>query len=184
MNSRRNVEELAQDLLGKLPHELAPEEHKVLQSIHNRVTVSEDASDMADERMTFGQRLSDNVAAVGGSWGFIIAFGVVLFGWMILNSTMLSRIGEAFDPYPFIFLNLMLSTLAAIQAPIIMMSQNRAAAKDRIAASHDYEVNLRAELDIIRLHQKMDELRDEKLAAIATDIVAIRAALAEAKFSC
>jgi uncharacterized membrane protein len=90
--------------------------------------------------------------------GFIIAFGIVLFGWMILNSQILGRFGFSFDPYPFIFLNLMLSTLAAIQAPIIMMSQNRQADKDRAAASHDYEVNLRAEIEILRLHKKVDHL--------------------------
>jgi uncharacterized membrane protein len=100
------------------------------------------------------------VAAVGGSWGFIIAFGVVLVGWMGLNLALMSR---AFDPYPFIFLNLMLSTLAAIQAPVIMMSQNRQAAKDREAAEHDYLVNLRAELEIMRLHDKLDAVRDQQL---------------------
>jgi len=100
------------------------------------------------------------VAAVGGSWGFIIAFGVVLVGWMGLNLALMSR---AFDPYPFIFLNLMLSTLAAIQAPVIMMSQNRQAAKDRVAAEHDYLVNLRAELEIMRLHDKLDAVRDQQL---------------------
>jgi uncharacterized membrane protein len=100
------------------------------------------------------------VAAVGGSWGFIIAFGVVLAGWMGLNLALATR---AFDPYPFIFLNLMLSTLAAIQAPVIMMSQNRQAAKDREGAEHDYLVNLRAELEIMRLHDKLDAVRDQQL---------------------
>ena len=117
-----------------------------------------------------GDRLADRVAAVGGSWSFIIGFTVVLFGWMMLNSDVLSRFGWAFDPFPYIFLNLMLSTLAAIQAPVIMMSQNRQAAKDRLAASLDYETNLRAELDILRLHQKLDSLVIDRLAALEAKI--------------
>jgi uncharacterized membrane protein len=103
--------------------------------------------------------MADRVAAVGGSWGFIIAFAVVLLSWMIINSDLLTVMGlKPFDGYPFIFLNLMLSMLAAIQAPIIMMSQNRQAAKDRIAARHDYEVNLRTQLEILRLSRKVDRL--------------------------
>ena len=130
----------------------------MLERIHKRETISQDIGVVHEDDSTFGERLSDHVAAVGGSWGFIIAFGVVLFGWMILNSQVLGRFGFSFDPYPFIFLNLMLSTLAAIQAPIIMMSQNRQANKDRLAASHDYEVNLRAELEILRLHEKVNHI--------------------------
>src|SRR4029077_14582088 len=100
----------------------------------------------------------DQVAAVGGSWGFIIAFALILTAWMGWNQA--TKGGHlAFDPYPFIFLNLMLSMLAAIQAPVIMMSQNRAAARDREAAERDYTVNLRAELEIMHLHDKIDELR-------------------------
>ena len=114
-----------------------------------------DASDVADERSTLGERLADRVAEVGGSWGFIIVFSAVLLGWMLLNSDVLARFGMAFDPYPYIFLNLMLSTLA-VQAPVIMMSQNRQATKDRLTAALDYETNLRAELEILRLHRKMD----------------------------
>ena len=112
----------------------------------------------SDAQASRGDRLADRVASVGGSWGFIIAFGLVLLGWMLLNSQVLQHFGMAFDPYPFIFLNLMLSTLAAIQAPIIMMSQNRQAAKDRLTASVDYEINLRAELEIMRLQHKIDTL--------------------------
>jgi uncharacterized membrane protein len=108
----------------------------------------------------FWERLADKVAAVGGSWGFIFSFGAVLFGWMALNLALTTR---AFDPYPFIFLNLMLSMLAAIQAPVIMMSQNRQSSKDRSAAEHDYTVNLRAELEIMRLHDKIDDLRAQEM---------------------
>jgi uncharacterized membrane protein len=158
MTSPRTIDDLALELLGKTSDALSEAERRVLERIHRRETISQDVGVVHDENSTFGERLSDHVAAVGGSWGFIIAFGVVLFGWMILNSQILGRMGAVFDPYPFIFLNLLLSTLAAIQAPIIMMSQNRQAAKDRAAASHDYEVNLRAELEILRLHEKVNHL--------------------------
>ena len=115
---------------------------------------------------TRGARLADRVAAIGGSWGFIIAFGVVLVGWMLINSSLPRALGLRFDPYPFIFLNLILSMLAAIQAPIIMMSQNRQAAKDRIAARIDFETNLRAELDIERLHYKLDAILAQRIDLI------------------
>ena len=156
--TRRTVEEMARDLLGKSLAQLDTQERRVLERIRHRKVVERDSAEIADARMSLGDRVADRVAAVGGSWGFIIGFGVVLFGWMFLNSGVLGRLGFTFDPYPFIFLNLMLSTLAAVQAPIIMMSQNRQSAKDRISSEHDYEVNLRAELDIIRLHEKMDYL--------------------------
>lgn len=161
MTAMRSVDDLALELLGKSSDALSLAERRVLERIHKRETISQDMGVIHEEHATFGERLSDHVAAVGGSWGFIIAFGVVLFGWMILNSQILGRMGMAFDPYPFIFLNLMLSTLAAIQAPIIMMSQNRQADKDRRAASHDYEVNLRAELEILRLHEKVNHLIEQ-----------------------
>jgi uncharacterized membrane protein len=102
------------------------------------------------------------VAAIGGSWAFIIAFGMILAFWMGWNELTKGH-PLAFDPYPFIFLNLMLSMLAAIQAPVIMMSQNRAAARDRQAAEHDYTVNLRAELEIMHLHDKVDAIRDKQM---------------------
>ena len=148
--------DLSQRLLGKAPHALDDEQRRVLAQIDSGTVGARDAADEADARASFGDRLADRVAAVGGSWGFIIAFTLILFGWMLLNTDVLAHFGLAFDPYPYIFLNLMLSTLAAVQAPIIMMSQNRSSAKDRLAASLDYETNLRAELDILRLHQKLD----------------------------
>lgn len=160
MTTARSVDDLALDLLGKSIDALSASERRVLQRIHKREITSRDLGVVHEEEATFGERLSDHVAAIGGSWGFILSFGMVLLGWMILNSSILSPLGKAFDPYPFIFLNLLLSTLAAIQAPIIMMSQNRQADKDRAAASHDYEVNLRAELEILRLHEKVNQLLD------------------------
>jgi uncharacterized membrane protein len=158
MRKRPPLPELARRYLSKEPHALDPEERNVLQSFEARRPISRDATDIEEAEASFGDRLADRVAAVGGSWGFIIAFMAVLFGWMLLNSGILTHWGHPFDAYPYIFLNLMLSMLAAIQAPIIMMSQNRASDRDRIAASHDYEVNLRAELEIMRLHEKIDLL--------------------------
>ena len=160
MTTPRTVDDLAMELLGKSSDALSAAERRVLERIHKRET-TQDIGVVHEESATFGERLSDHVAAVGGSWGFIIAFTIVLFGWMILNSQILNRMGMAFDPYPFIFLNLLLSTLAAVQAPIIMMSQNRQADKDRTAAAHDYEVNLRAELEILRLHEKVNHLIEQ-----------------------
>ena len=130
-----------------------------------RIGGGRDAHTLFDERLTFGQKLADRVAAVGGSWGFIVGFGVFLGLWAILNTVVLAA--HAFDPFPFIFLNLMLSMLAALQAPVIMMSQNRQAAKDRFEARLDYETNQRAEAQIEALHDKIDALREEvaRLAA-------------------
>ena len=153
------------------PH--GEEEAHVLSAIERGTPVSRDAADESDLRSTVGDRLADRVAAVGGSWGFIIAFTAVLLGWMLLNSGILTYFGRAFDPYPYIFLNLLLSTVAAIQAPIIMMSQNRQSAKDRLAASLDYETNLRAELDILRVHHKIDHLVLARLDAIEAKIDAL-----------
>jgi len=173
MATSSSLDDLSHRLLGKPPGELNDEQRRVLAGIEAGTTVSRDAADLADERATFGERLSDRVAAVGGSWGFIIAFTAVLLGWMILNSDILTHFNAAFDPYPYIFLNLLLSTVAAIQAPIIMMSQNRQSAKDRLAASLDYETNLRAELDILRVHHKIDHLVLARLDAIEGKIDAL-----------
>lgn len=171
--ARLRPRDIAQHILGKKDAELDAEERRVLSKIEAGAIVTRDAGDVADAKSSFGDRLADRVAAVGGSWGFIIAFSLVLLGWMLLNSDVLARFGLAFDPYPYIFLNLMLSTLAAIQAPVIMMSQNRQAAKDRVAASLDYETNLRAEIDILRLHHKLDEHVIDRLAALEAKIDAL-----------
>jgi uncharacterized membrane protein len=154
-------EELAEELLGRRFDELEAEEQNVLRRISAGTLIDLDADEEAAVHASYGDKLADRVAAVGGSWGFIIAFGVVLFGWMLVNSSLLKALGlHPFDAYPFIFLNLMLSMLAAIQAPVIMMSQNRQSARDRIAARHDYEVNLRTQLEIIRLQRRFDRLLD------------------------
>ncbi|SIQ70672.1 Uncharacterized membrane protein [Rhizobium sp. RU35A] len=124
-----------------------------------RTTARRDPNEIFAERLTFGDRLADRIAVVGGSWSFIIGFTVFLVAWAILNTVVLAA--NAFDPFPFIFLNLMLSMLAALQAPIIMMSQNRQAAKDRLAARLDYETNLRSEAEIANLHAKVDALTSD-----------------------
>jgi len=136
--------------------------HRLMERRH----VTRNTNKEFDDQLTFGQRLADNVAKFGGSWTFIIIFGSVLLTWIILNTFILAKQNKAFDPYPYILLNLFLSMLAAIQAPIIMMSQNRQAAKDRLDAGHDYEVNLKAEMEIETLHQKLDELREQKWAEL------------------
>jgi uncharacterized membrane protein len=131
----------------------------VEQSIAERRTISRSLPEIDDD-MTFGQRAADAVARFGGSWAFIGLFAVVLASWVGLNSWFLLRDGhKPFDPFPYILLNLVLSMLAAIQAPVILMSQNRQGEKDRMTALHDYEVNLKAELEIMALHQKMDEFK-------------------------
>lgn len=160
-NPDRTPEQLAVDLLGRIFEELDAEEQHVLTRISSGIVTGPDASELAATHATFGERMADRVAAWGGSWAFIFAFGFVLFAWMLINSELLVSFGlPAFDKYPYIFLNLMLSMLAAIQAPVILMSQNRQAQKDRIAARHDYEVNLRAQLEIIRLHRRLDRIVD------------------------
>jgi len=121
-----------------------------------RTRVSRNPNVEEEDRLTFGQRLADKVASFGGSWTFIISFGVVMLIWVILNSTALLL--KHFDPYPYILLNLFLSMIASVQAPLIMMSQNRQASKDRLKSDLDYEVNLKAELEVAHLHRKVDNI--------------------------
>lgn len=141
---------------------LSKREKTVFRHFAERLRISRNTNKEFDATLTFGQRLADRVASFGGSWPFIIIFGSILLLWIILNSIILARRGDTFDPYPYILLNLVLSMLAALQAPIIMMSQNRQAAKDRLDAAHDYEVNLKAELEILSLHEKLDALREQQ----------------------
>src|SRR6266513_2470928 len=114
-------------------------------------------NDMVDQRMTVGERVADLVARFGGSWTFIICFGVFLLLWAAVNSALI--LARPPDPYPYIFLNLILSCIAALQAPVIMMSQNRLAAKDRLQADQDFQINIKAEFAVQQLHRKLDELR-------------------------
>jgi uncharacterized membrane protein len=135
--------------------QLGEHERTVITRLLQRKTSVPNTNAVFDSSLTFGQRLADRVAAFGGSWTFILLFFAILLVWIFLNTTA----ARTFDVYPFILLNLVLSMLAALQAPVIMMSQNRQAAKDRLDAQHDYEVNMKAELEIMALHTKMDELR-------------------------
>lgn len=157
-----DVHKLAEQLLHKDFNLLSPSEQEVINRIAKGLHVSRDALKEHQETLTRGQRLADRVASFGGSWPFIILFMAVLVAWIIMNSLILVRWNQTFDPYPYILLNLVLSMLAAIQAPVIMMSQNRQAEKDRIDAAHDYKVNLKAELEIMSLHHKLDALREEQ----------------------
>lgn len=129
---------------------------EVLRTLREQEALAVDLNEQFDRQLTYGDLLADKVAAFGGSWRFIIGFGAVLIAWITVNSVALLR--QPFDPYPYILLNLVLSCLAAIQAPVIMMSQNRQEAKDRLRAQHDYQVNLKAELEIRQLHWKLDQL--------------------------
>ncbi|CAM5182285.1 putative membrane protein OS=Bosea thiooxidans OX=53254 GN=SAMN05660750_02781 PE=4 SV=1 [Bosea thiooxidans] len=148
----RYVEEILREEHG----EYSDLDREVAESIARQETIAENVEDDFEERRTLGERFSDNLASFGGSWAFLISFGVVLVVWMAINAA----IGQAgaFDPYPFILLNLVLSCLAAVQAPIIMMSQKRQETKDRLRSLNDYQVNLKAELEIRHLHEKMDHL--------------------------
>ena len=149
------------DLQGLL-RALGERERGILAHMLRRTRVTRDPNVVFDERLTFGERLADRVASFGGSWTFIVLFLAAMGVWMLRNVEATAP----FDPYPFILLNLVLSCLAALQAPIIMMSQNRQAAKDRLDAQHDYEVNLKAEMEIMALHLKLDELREQQWATL------------------
>lgn len=136
--------------------ELNELEKEVISSIDSNELLSENIEEDGEDVLTFGQQVADKVAVFGGSWTFIITFFTILISWILINALFLSS--KPFDPYPFILLNLILSCLAAIQAPIIMMSQNRQGQKDRMRSEHDYKINLKAELEIRLLHEKIDHL--------------------------
>lgn len=165
----KTVEELASRWLPG--RQLNDAEHRVLQSAVTRRPVAKDMNRHISDSMGFGGRLADSIARIGGSWSFILSFLAFLLVWTLANTWLLTR--DAFDPYPFIFLNLVLSMLAAIQAPVIMMSQNRQTERDRLDAAHDYEVNLKAEIEIMALHEKMDALRHTELVGMHSEVRAI-----------
>ena len=165
------VQLLAQRLLNMGFEEMTAHERRVIERVAQRVAVSRNINIEHDKSYTFGEWLADKVASFGGSWTFLILFSAVIIGWVVLNSVMLAG---GFDPYPYILLNLFLSMLASVQAPIIMMSQNRLAAKDRLTAAHDYEVNLKAEIEIMALHEKLDEIRAKDLAEVLKHVVKVK----------
>lgn len=148
--------EYVEDILEEEKGELSRLDLEVVQSLKEQETVTQNLNLAFEKDLTLGQLVADRVASFGGSWTFIIVFFVVLILWMVVNSLFL--LSRPFDPYPYILLNLVLSCLAAIQAPIIMMSQNRLEARDRLRSEQDYQVNLKAELEIRHLHEKLDVL--------------------------
>jgi uncharacterized membrane protein/uncharacterized membrane protein YeaQ/YmgE (transglycosylase-associated protein family) len=154
--------------------ELGDLERRILSSLLNRQLSARDPAKVIAATATFGERVADRVALFGGSWTFIGLFFVMMIGWMALNQEM----GRPFDPYPYILLNLVLSCLAALQAPVIMMSQNRQAAHDRMDAKGDYEVNVRAEMEVMALHAKLDALREQEWLQLLRAVDEQRLALA------
>ncbi len=148
--------EYVKNLLEEEKGDLTKLEIEVLERIARFETLSKDIDLEAEDELSMGQKLADKVAEFGGSWTFIISFAGFIFIWILINIVFLAA--KPFDPYPFILLNLLLSCLAAIQAPIIMMSQNRQEEKDRLRSKHDYQINLKAELEIRQLHEKIDHL--------------------------
>jgi uncharacterized membrane protein len=145
-----------EEILRREKGEFTTLENKVFDSLKEQEIISKNVNLEFDRQLTLGERLSDRLASFGGSWRFISIFFIFLVIWMVINS--ISLIGKTFDPYPFILLNLILSCLAAIQAPIIMMSQNRQESKDRLRSRNDYIINLKAELEIRNLNEKVDKL--------------------------
>jgi uncharacterized membrane protein len=172
------IRQLAEQLLESGESVLSDKERRVLARIAHRRAISRNAHGEFEATMPLGDRMADQVARIGGSWAFVIGFGLFMLAWIALNAAWL---GFDWDPYPYILLNLMLSTLAALQAPIIMMSQNRQAAKDRAQANMDYEINLKAELEIMALHEKLDRMRtdqvEEMLSRQQEQIALLRAAV-------
>ncbi len=160
--------------------ELSTVELEVVQSLGQQELLSRNLNSNFVEKISFGERLSDSIAAFGGSWRFIILFGIIIFVWIAINIVQANS--NPFDPYPFILLNLLLSCIAALQAPVIMMSQNRQEARDRRRAENDYRVNLKAELEIRHLNLKVDELMTHQwqrlleIQQIQTDIISELAA--------
>jgi len=144
------------DVLEMEKGELSTLEEQVIKSLKENELLSKNINTEFEQKLTFGERLADKIANFGGSWNFIVIFGGVLLLWVAVNSMIL--IWRPFDPYPFILLNLVLSCLAAIQAPVILMSQNRQESRDRLRSEHDYLINLKAELEIRHLHEKIDHL--------------------------
>jgi uncharacterized membrane protein len=160
INRRETARKLLRIELEKLP----PKEREIVERFINRRHIARNVISEFDEQLTFGERLADRVAEFGGSWRFIFLFLGFLVVWMLFNTFVLAA--RAYDPYPYILLNLILSCVAALQAPVIMMSQNRMAAKDREQAAHDYEVNIKAELEILQLQEKLTQLREHDWMAL------------------
>ena len=147
-------------------HKLTPEERDVIEHVLHRISVPRDPNKEFSQQSTFGGKVSDAIAGFGGSWTFIMISGLALLSWTFLNTEILGPRQEAFDPYPYVFLNLVLSMMAAFQAPIIMMSQNRQSMRDRLEAEIDHEVNVRAEMAIRNIDERMHRLEDQLTRAL------------------
>jgi uncharacterized membrane protein len=158
------MDTLTADLLKSQDEQLNKLQEIVQQSISEEKLIAENLLHQPKEILTKGQTISDKVARFGGSWKFIICFSLILFAWILFNT--LSPRRNEFDPYPFILMNLVLSTIAALQAPVIMMSQNRKEEKDRKRNENDYLINLKAELEVRSLHQKIDLLLEQELKTL------------------
>ncbi|MDB5553964.1 MAG: conserved hypothetical rane protein [Rhizobium sp.] len=171
--------DFVKQIFGKSGDELGEAERRILRHAKEKTIVSTNAEDDFQANASYGQRLADGIARVGGSWAFIIAFLLFLVIWALANTLILTR--EAFDPYPFIFLNLILSMLAAIQAPIIMMSQNRQSERDRFFAAKDYEVNLKSEIEVMALHHKIDIAVLKELQDLRADVARLAEEMKGAK---
>jgi len=169
----KTVADLSNRWLRRRPEKLSEAESRVLESAVERKPIAQDVNAVVARQSDFGDRLADTIARVGGSWTFIVGALVFLVLWTSGNAWLLGR--EGFDPYPFIFLNLLLSMVAALQAPIIMMSQNRQSARDRLDAAHDYEVNLKAEIEIMALHEKLDDMRLSQIMTLREDMARLSA---------
>jgi uncharacterized membrane protein len=167
--AKASLEALGQLLLRGDLTTLSKGERRVISKIAEHRHVTANVNDTVEQLATPGQRAADRIAKFGGSWTFILLFIGCLISWVVLNTVIFTR-GE-FDGYPFTFLNLILSMVAALQAPIILMSQNRQATRDRIAAALDYEVNLKAELEIMALHDKLDAFRLGRLEQLIEDML-------------
>jgi len=167
----KTVAELARRWLGSRegPTET---EIRILQSAIDRRAISRDVNALREGGLSTGDRIADAIARIGGSWAFILSFIAFLIAWTVGGTLFLG--GRSFDPYPFIFLNLVLSMIAALQAPVIMMSQNRQSEHDRVDAAHDYEVNLKAEIEIMALHEKFDDLRHQDILRISDQIAELQ----------
>ncbi|MGM4981309.1 MULTISPECIES: DUF1003 domain-containing protein [Rhizobium] len=172
-----NLPNFVHQHFDKTAEELGETEKRVLKKAHERKIVSTDINAAFSANASYGERLADGIARVGGSWAFIVCFLLFLVFWCVVNTIVL--LTRAFDPYPFIFLNLVLSMIAAIQAPIIMMSQNRQTERDRFEAAKDYEVNLKAELEVLSLHQKIDMQVLTELSALREEFSSLRKRIEE-----
>ncbi len=154
----------AKTLLNSETAQLAKLQKIVQQTIDDEKLIINNLLNPPEDVLTRGQKISDKVARFGGSWAFIISFFIILFVWILINT--ITPVKDNFDPYPFILMNLILSCIAALQAPVIMMSQNRVEEKDRVRSENDYLINLKAELAIRALHEKMDLLLEEQIKVL------------------